>query len=108
MSLHHLPTGNLSNLLISNHLLLQNYPGILISTSFSPCLIPPLSYSLPLSRCSILLSFLPPSFSPLLPPSTCSLGIYSVTDSVFGVGGRMKLAIQGTGERDIVAILKCL
>ena len=86
MSLHHLPAGNLSNLLISNHLLLRNYPRILISTSFSPSLIPSLSYSLPLFFLLFNPSFLspsfPPSFSPLLPPSTYSLGIYSVTDSV--------------------------
>ena len=82
MSLHHLPAGNLSNLLISNHLLLRNYPRILISTSFSPSLIPSFSYSLPLFFLLFNPSFLSPSFSPLLPPSTYSLGIYSVTDSV--------------------------
>ena len=45
-----------------------------------------LSYSLPLFFLLFNPSFLspsfPPSFSPLLPPSTYSLGIYSVTDSV--------------------------
>lgn len=86
MSLHHLPSGNVSNLLISNHLLLRNYPQDINFYLLLSSLIPSLSYSLPLFFLLFNPSFLspsfPPSFSPLLPPSTYSLGIYSVTDSV--------------------------